>query len=1463
MSGHGRRPPVARQGGIRALAAAASEEKEPGDEDVLELSLLRGRRREEGGGWSETVVEAAESSSTAMAIAVVVPATAAPGRPFAVRQGRIRALVTCPPDAEPGDVLEVAFHRGKARVAVARQQQEKPASLAVDDDPALAAPSGIRGLFPSLSPPVAATRQLLPTALDDLDRLIADIGTGVCELEARLTIGQNFQPASLPLDRLSLRSLSYKHSAARLRSWVGRPSEVKRSKKLSERENFIVDRLKTAHQLLKCARMEKRGSDFVDAVRGRDEVSRLVQEAGDELLALKVEPGKKSRKKSRRASCAEPADDGFDERLSLLRETVRKAEATRAMWAIAHVDEALLVQLKDVQKMIEAIKRCIVDDIDPAAVDAAIDICRDLLRNAEGVRRGYKFRLRRLEDCIDLGTRLRPRYEALEEGLGALAEELNRLMVQQRSSQNRDDGKKAADTPRRSDDEAGAVASAMGQLRRLSDYCGTQFDFGGESRFSRAWEGLKNNAPQALRTSKRDPRKESDVKVTDTFQEDGNCADVDKEKNRLASKDDGAGECDGGVYSSEEQVEHDIRGFVLGGSRRNGYSWDSFEEEEGGDGPSSLAIEKSNDWREAEEDGAAAEDDDEKKKQAAEEVDERAPRPGPFSSWKQEGQDGSSHDEIAPDLGSPSGACSNQNSRGSEPKAEFTVRDDSLITTDTDSPAAAWSQLSKALHDRGIGHARQLALAAMGDAEAPTLNSAVQNGHYGSTSRAHNDRRHSRPCGGSNRNQGSSNWSKASSERLSCGQSRRVRPTQPDRSISCSSVVGRHGSSRRRSDKFRRSGIVASRDSGSTRSAISSDRLETSSAESTCKHMGHVLQSQPDHTLGGRALESSADRQRPDKSCQRFLRNSRAAQDASPRRGANSSPHSLKRFAIVGIPIEELEAETTNRSHSTMSKNNYGPVVDARKIEGTNDGADIRLSYGKDGWERMLQLSDLYGEMSFQWVRFDSEGAAEPVPDRFDLVKSAYIRDLSRCDDVSTDVDISLVPAWEYRVPASILDCDGDELVSPTDISRAQAMQFDQKVRWFEEKCQQLRYNWERGHIQVRVRRSNLLEDSVDLFKSLGQEDFRKIWQVQFIDEPGLDAGGLSREWFQLLSSEIFDPDTGLFRCSQTNQMAFEADPSSSKLLTLSLRFVSLLPRKADKNLVRLCYFKVHWGTDTFSGSNLYRFAGQVLGKAIFDGQLVVGHFVQYIYKHMLGWPVTFKDLKGIDSEYHLHLERLLEMAEAGEDLSALCITFCVTNDLDGSMREVELIEGGANVLVSSDNIPEYLELCLRYRTLESTRQQLAQLVHGFCEVIPEPLLTIFDFQELELLLCGLPEIDIDDWKANTEYTGLYEQDGEGHPSCMWFWDVIEEFDHEMRARFLQYVTGTAGCPPRGFGILRGRHGEIQKFTINGVGFETSFYPRAHTCFNRIDLPYYESKEELGNKLKMAVTLAGTGFDLE
>jgi hypothetical protein len=266
---------------------------------------------------------------------------------------------------------------------------------------------------------------------------------------------------------------------------------------------------------------------------------------------------------------------------------------------------------------------------------------------------------------------------------------------------------------------------------------------------------------------------------------------------------------------------------------------------------------------------------------------------------------------------------------------------------------------------------------------------------------------------------------------------------------------------------------------------------------------------------------------------------------------------------------------------------------------------------------------------------------------------------------------------------------------------------------------------------------------------------------------------------------------------------------------------------------------------------------GRILGKALMDGQITPVHLIQPLYKHLMGWPITLRDLEQIDAEIYKNFSELLDF----DDVGMLCLDFTVTEEQLGAQTVVDLVPGGADKDVDNGNLPEYLDCQVKYRTMERTAEQLAELLRGFYDVVPEALLSVFDFQEVELLLHGLPHVDMDDWVANTEYTGDFANQP-NHKVVLWFWDVIRSYEDEQKAKFLQFVTGTSGVPIQGFGYLQGNDGNIRKFTLHGDK-NVKVFPRAHTCFNRIDMPIYKTKAELTKYLTMAISMESTGFGIE
>ncbi|CAL1281357.1 unnamed protein product [Larinioides sclopetarius] len=350
------------------------------------------------------------------------------------------------------------------------------------------------------------------------------------------------------------------------------------------------------------------------------------------------------------------------------------------------------------------------------------------------------------------------------------------------------------------------------------------------------------------------------------------------------------------------------------------------------------------------------------------------------------------------------------------------------------------------------------------------------------------------------------------------------------------------------------------------------------------------------------------------------------------------------------------------------------------------------------------------------------------------------------------------------------------------------------------------------GKFELKVSRANILEDCYRIISAVTRVDIlrTKLW-VEFDGEEVLDYGGASRELFFLLSKEMFNPYYGLFEYSAVDNYTLQINPNSGVC-----------------NEDHLSYFK---------------FIGRVAGMAVYHGKLLDSFFIRPFYKMMLGKPISLKDMESVDSEYYNSLLWIMENDPADLDLR-----FSIDEDLFGQMQQRDLKPNGSEIPVTQENKMEYINLVIQWRFVSRVEPQMNAFLEGFGEVVPMHLIKLFDENELELLMCGIGKIDVKDWKQNTVYKGSYHAN---HIVIQWFWRMVMSFSNEMRARLLQFVTGTSRVPMNGFKELYGSNGP-QLFTIEKWG-TTDNLPRSHTCFNRLDLPPYDSYQELRDRLIKAI----------
>lgn len=387
-------------------------------------------------------------------------------------------------------------------------------------------------------------------------------------------------------------------------------------------------------------------------------------------------------------------------------------------------------------------------------------------------------------------------------------------------------------------------------------------------------------------------------------------------------------------------------------------------------------------------------------------------------------------------------------------------------------------------------------------------------------------------------------------------------------------------------------------------------------------------------------------------------------------------------------------------------------------------------------------------------------------------------------------------------------------------VKNPKSLEFDNKRRYFTKRL------YDNGGFHGPQLNLNVQRDTtfLDSYRSLhfrsAEEIKRSRLVIKFKGEEGVDAGGLTREWYQVMSRQMFNPDYALFQPVASDRTTFHPNRTSSI------------------NDNHLFYFK---------------FIGRIIGKAIYDNKLLDCHFSRAMYKRILGKHVSLKDMENLDPDYYKSLLWMLE----NDITDIITETFSIEADDYGETNVIDLKPDGHNIPVTEENKAEYVRLVCEYRLIESVSDQLDHFLEGFHDIIPKDIVSIFDEQELELLISGLPDIDIDDWRNNSEYQNY----SPSSPQIKWFWRAVRSMDPEERAKLLQFVTGTSKVPLNGFKELVGMHG-ISKFSIHRAFGSKDRLPSSHTCFNQIDLPMYDSYENLREALLKAITEGSESFEI-
>uniref|UniRef100_A0A672H679 E3 ubiquitin-protein ligase n=1 Tax=Salarias fasciatus TaxID=181472 RepID=A0A672H679_SALFA len=382
-----------------------------------------------------------------------------------------------------------------------------------------------------------------------------------------------------------------------------------------------------------------------------------------------------------------------------------------------------------------------------------------------------------------------------------------------------------------------------------------------------------------------------------------------------------------------------------------------------------------------------------------------------------------------------------------------------------------------------------------------------------------------------------------------------------------------------------------------------------------------------------------------------------------------------------------------------------------------------------------------------------------------------------------------------------------DPRTGKSSVTKGPQIAYERSFRWklahFRYLCQS---NALPSHVKITVSRQTLFEDSFQQIMALKPYDLRRRLYVIFRGEEGLDYGGLAREWFFLLSHEVLNPMYCLFEYAGKSNYCLQINPASAI------------------NPDHLSYFC---------------FIGRFIAMALFHGKFIDTGFSLPFYKRMLNKKLILKDLESIDPEFY---NSLIWIRDNNIEECGLEMYFSVDMEILGKITSHDLKADGADVLVTEENKEEYISLMAEWRFSRGVEGQTKAFLDGFNEVVPLQWLQYFDEKELEVMLCGMQEVDLQDWQRNT----VYRHYTRNSKQIIWFWQLVKEVDNEVRLRLMQFVTGTCRLPLGGFAELMGDSASRRLGRTRG-------FPRPEETFNRLDLPPYKSFEQLKEKLLFAI----------
>ncbi|KAJ8958329.1 hypothetical protein NQ318_017475 [Aromia moschata] len=390
-----------------------------------------------------------------------------------------------------------------------------------------------------------------------------------------------------------------------------------------------------------------------------------------------------------------------------------------------------------------------------------------------------------------------------------------------------------------------------------------------------------------------------------------------------------------------------------------------------------------------------------------------------------------------------------------------------------------------------------------------------------------------------------------------------------------------------------------------------------------------------------------------------------------------------------------------------------------------------------------------------------------------------------------------------------------------TPATKTMGLYFDNRIRMYSERrisiLQAVTGLPSQPYLRLKVRRDHIIDDALVELEMISMEnpnDLKKQLVVEFEGEQGIDEGGVSKEFFQLVIEEIFNPDYAMFTVQPETQT-------------------------------------VWFNPTSFESDAQFTLIGIVLGLAIYNNVILSVNFPMVLYRKLMGKRGSFEDLQDWNPVLYNSLKQLLEYSEPDVE-EVFMQTFRISyQDVFGATINYDLKDKGDKIAVTQENKYEFVDFYANFLLNKSVEKQFHAFHKGFQMVVDEsPLDLLFRPEEIELLICGSKNFDFDELENSTEYDGGYTSDT---PIIKDFWSIVHALSIEDKRRLLQFTTGSDRVPIGGLSRL--------KLVIAKNGPDSDRLPTAHTCFNVLLLPEYSSKEKLKDRLVKAINYS-KGFGM-